>query len=518
MSDRPSASQANNKRIAKNTALLYVRMLFLLVISLYTSRVVLKTLGISDFGLYNVVGGFISMLAFVTNSLSGATSRFITFELGKGDLSHVEKVFRCSSTIYYVFSLIALFLAETVGLWFVLNKLNFPPDRIEAVFWVYQFSIVTFLIGIISIPYNALIIAHERMNAFAYISIFEGLAKLGVVYLISITGFDRLIVYAFLLMVVQIVIRVVYNVYCKRHFQEVNGAWLWDNEFSRKIFVFAGWILNGNLAVIGFTQGLNVLLNMFFGPVVNAARAISVQIQGVANQFFGNFMTAITPQLVKSYAQNNLEYMHKLIINSSKYSFYIILLIAFPICVNIEYLLHLWLGTYPAHTVSFVMIMLIASMNQTLSTPIINAIHATGDLRKFQLIEGSLLLLIVPIAYVLLKTLHISPEQTLLVYVVIEFITQFVRVWIVYPKISMSFRLYFTDILWPISRPIFILTLFGVAYWYNDYHCSSFIFFLGNSLFCVCLSALTIYFCGMNAKERVFCMEKVNTFVHKIKR
>lgn len=501
----PSAAE-NNKRIAKNTAMLYIRMLLIMAVTLYTSRIVLEVLGVEDFGIYNVVGGVVTMLGFINSSLSGATSRFITFELGRGKDGDLKKVFRCAVSVHYLLALVILFLGETVGLWFVLEKMVIPPERMTAALWIYQCSIVTIIVSIISAPYNALIIAYERMSAFAYISIVEAIAKLLIVFLLMQIHYDKLIVYALLLVAIQISIRFLYTIYCNRHFPESNARYLWDKDLSRKIFAYAGWTMNGNLAIVGYTQGLNILLNLFFGPVVNAARGIAVQVQYAVQQFFFNFLMAVRPQIIKSYASGNLEYMHKLIIGSSKYSFYLMLLISMPILVNTEYILYLWLGNVPEHTVAFTRLMLFACMNYALSNPTITAIHATGDLKKFQMIEGSMLLSVVPVAYIFLKYADMPAEGVFVVYWCIEILTQFVRILIVYPRIKLKKSVYFFDILYPILKVSVPLSIFGFLF--SDMAYISFISFVGNVCLCLCLTVLSILFIGMTSVERSFIIDK----------
>ena len=506
-----STTSENNKRIAKNTALLYIRMIFLMAVTLYTSRVILQMLGVTDFGIYSVVGGVVSMLGFMSGSLSGATSRFITFELGRGKDGNVKTVFRCAASIHYVLAGIILLLAETIGLWFVMQKLVIPPERMMAALWVYQCSVLTFIVSIISAPYNALIIAHERMGAFAYISIFETIVKLLVVISLAWSVFDRLATYAVLLLVVQVVVRLVYTLYCNRHFPETDSRWMWNKELSRKMFVYTGWTLNGNLAVIGYTQGINILLNLFFGPAVNAARGFAVQVQAAVNQFFSNFQMAVRPQIVKSYAQDNLVYMHKLILVSSRYSFFLILLISFPLLVNTEYILQLWLGEVPAHTVAFTRLMVLACMNYALSQPTIMAIHATGDLKKFQLIEGSMLLMVIPIAYLLLKYARISPESVFIVYLVIETVTQLVRVWIVYPRVRLAKRKYITEVLWPIAKVC--LPLLPAGWYLYQYTASSWTGLLASCMSCLVCTVVMLSVFGLKTDERRFISGKIVRYI-----
>ena len=297
-----SINRENNKRIAKNTLLLYIRMLFIMVVSLYTSRIVLATLGISDYGIYNVVGGIVIMLSFLNGAMSSATQRYLTFELGKGNFSRFQSVFSTTIQIHVLLSLCIILLAETIGLWFLLNKMQIPVNRLTASIWVYQCSIITAVISIMSVPYNAAVIAHERMSAFAYISVLEVALKLIIVILLPMINCDRLITYSLLIMLVQLLIRLCYSIYCNRHIKEAKYKHRYERNLMKEIFSFAGWSFVGHFASVMHTQGVNVLLNMFFGPIVNAARGIAVQVQMAVFQFCGNFQTALNPQITKTYA------------------------------------------------------------------------------------------------------------------------------------------------------------------------------------------------------------------------
>ncbi len=499
-------TSANNKRIAKNTLFLYTRTFLTMLVTLYTSRVVLNVLGVEDYGLYNIVGGVTAMLAFINSSLSGATSRFITFELGKGTRDDVEKVFRCAVSIHYILAVILFVFAETVGLWFVSTQLVIPPDRLIASIWVYQCAIISFFISIISAPYNALIIAHERMNAFAYISIFDVTAKLLVVYLLDICSTDKLITYSILMLVVQVLVRLLYTNYCKKHFSESNSRWLWDKTLSRKIFAYAGWTLNGNLAVVGYTQGINILLNIFFGPAVNAARAIAVQVQTAVTMFYTNFQMAARPQILKSYAVKDLRYMHKLVLMSTRFSFYLTLLLIQPIFINAQYILNLWLEHVPEHTVAFTQLMILTCLICSLNGPTIISAHATGNLKKFQLVESSILLLVVPVSYLLLKFAHISAEMVFVIYFVIEVITQFARVAVVFPQIGLAKSQFLINVLWPIIKVILVVIPFDYLLYHNQ--TVNFAEFVINSILCVISTLAVIYILGINQNERRMILDK----------
>lgn len=373
-----SNTTENNKRIAKNTLLLYFRMLFLMAVSLYTSRVVLNALGVEDFGIYNVVGGVVAMFSVLSGSLSAAISRFITYELGKGNQENLNKIFSSAVTIQLILSGIIILLAETIGMWFLNAKMNIPEVRMEAANWVFQFSILTFAINLISIPYNASIIAHEKMSAFAYISILEAVGKLTIAYLITIAPIDKLIFYAILMCVVALVVRFTYGNYCKRHFSECTYHFVWDKQLLKQMFGFAGWNFIGASSAVLRDQGGNVVINLFCGPAVNAARGIASQVNNAVNQFVVNFMTALNPQITKSYAAGNKEYMMTLIFQGARLSFYMLLLLSLPILVNTHYILVLWLKIVPEHAVFFVQLILIFALSESISQPLITAMLATG--------------------------------------------------------------------------------------------------------------------------------------------
>lgn len=503
----------NNKRIAKNTLLLYARMLFLMVISLYTSRVVLNTLGVEDYGINNVVSGFIGMLGFLSGSLGAASSRFITYDLGIGDMPTMKRTFGNIVTIHLLLAVIILILGETIGLWFVLNKLQIPENRMTAALWVYQFSIFSFMLSIVSVPYNATIIAHERMKAFAYITIVDAVLKLLIVYLLVVIPYDKLIIYAILFFCIQVFDRVVYGVYCYRHFEETKTKLAFNKKLFKEIFSFAVWTMNGNLAVIGYTQGINVLLNMFFGPVVNAARGVAVQVQGVVTGFCNNFQMALNPQLTKSYAQNDLEHMQQLLKVSSKFSFFLLFIISLPLILEAPLVLKWWLGIVPEHTVNFLRLILCSSMLIALSNPLVVSVHATGKIKKFQVIEGTMLLCIVPIAYVLLKFFDIRPEYVFCVHIAVEILTQYVRVRIVLPMISMKCIDYFKEVIVPIIKVIVITPILPlIAYNYIGQSVITFFIICFISVICVLGG---VYYLGCLKSEREFAINKIRQIVFR---
>lgn len=445
----------NNKRIAKNTIFLYFRMLFLLGVGLFTSRVVLSSLGAQDYGIYNVVGGFISMFTIFNAGLTSATQRFITFDLGKGNLKELRDTFSTCVIIYMMIALVILVFAEVGGVWFLENKLTIPTDRLYAARWVFQLSLITLIIGLVSTPYNALIVSHERMGAFAWISIYEALAKLAVAYQIYVTSYDKLIVYAVMLCIVQLSVRIIYNVYCNRNFKESKVIFNFNWSKIKKIYGFTGWAMFGGLANIGFTQGLNVLLNMFFNPVVNAARGVAVQVQNIINGFVLNFQTALNPQIIKSYAKGDTSYMFKLIFASSKFSFLLLFLMSLPVMLEAETLLGLWLKEVPKYTPLFFRLIIITTMIDGISNPFMRAVDATGNIKKYQIIVGGILLMIVPVSYVVLK-LGGAPYSVFIVHICMSFLAFLMRLYLVRKLINYSIMMYWKNVL---SRLIVVVIL-----------------------------------------------------------
>lgn len=502
----------SNKRIAKNTLMLYVRMLFTMIVSLYTSRVVLNTLGVSDYGIYNVVGGVVTMFTFLNGAMSSATQRYLNFDIGQHNSGHLKTVFRTAMQIHFLISIIVLVLGETIGLWFVCTQLNIPSGRMSAAIWVYQFSIFSCIVSIISLPYTADIIAHERMGAFAYISIFDVTMKLLIVYLLVLADFDKLKFYALLLFCVQVLDRIIYNIYCKHHFAEVNFSFCIEKPLFKEMSSFAGWSLWGNIAAVLFTQGVNILLNMFFGPVVNAARGIAVQVQGVVRGFVDNIQTAVNPQITKSYAADNLERMHKLIFASSKFCFFLLFLIVLPLSIEAKRVLTVWLKIVPDHTVWFLRLILCIMLIETLANPFVIANQATGKVKVYQAITGGILLLIIPIAYIVLK-FGGDPESVFVVHLSIVIIAQVARILLMRPLIHLKIRTYIRKVIVPILAVVIVSPIFPLFLYLNTKENVS--SFFGVCILCVFCTFATVYFLGVNKSERTMMIEKVRTILHK---
>lgn len=481
-------------------------------VSLYTSRVILKTLGVIDYGVYNVVGGIITMFTFMNGAMASATQRYLNFEIGRNNLTRLKLVFRTSVQIHIIIAFIVFILGETIGLWFVCTQLVIPEERMTAAFWVYQFSILTCLIAIISIPYNAEIIAHERMSAFAYISVLDVVLKLLIVYALVIIPFDKLIIYAFLFLCVQLLERFIYGIYCKRYFEEVNFSYKIDKSLFKEMSNFAGWSLWGNLAAILFTQGINVLLNIFFGPQVNAARAIVVQVQGTIQGFIANIQLAMNPQITKSYAVNDLHRMRNLMFASSKFCFFLLFLIILPLFIEANIVLKAWLGVVPEYTVIFLRFTMFIMLIDTLANPYIIANQATGKVKKYQAVCGGLLLCIVPVSYVVLR-LGGSPESVFMVHGSIAFLTQFARIYMMRTTVDISLVYYFRKVLFPIASVVVVAPIIPLLLFYNmDVTWYSFVMICLLSVICI---ALCSFFLGLDYIERGIIYRKIKSVVVK---
>lgn len=503
----------NNKRIAKNTLLLYFRMLFMMVVSLYTSRVILNALGVEDFGIYNVVGGVVAMFTVISGSLSAAISRFITYELGKGDQSKLNRIFSASVTIQLLLSLIIVVLIESVGVWFLNAKMTIPADRMTAANWVLQFSIITFIINLISVPYNAAIIAHEKMSAFAYISILEAVCKLAIAFLIIVSPMDKLIFYAILMCTVSIIVRFTYGHYCKKHFAECIYHFHWDKEILKKMFGFAGWNFIGASSAVLRDQGGNIVINLFYGPSVNAARGIANQVNNAITGFVQNFMTAVNPQITKSFASGDRDYMMTLIFKGARLSFYMLLLLSLPILLNTHYILVMWLNLVPEHAVLFVQLILVFAMCESISNPLITAMLATGKIRNYQLVVGGLQMMNLPVSYICLR-MGAMPESVMIVAIVISQCCLAARLYMLRGLIGLSAIQYIKRVYLNVLG-VAILS-FAVPGLISFYMCESFLTFVLITLLTTICTCFVELYVGCTKKERTFVKDKVNKIMQKV--
>ena len=508
-----SGASENNKRIAKNTGLLYIRMLLIMAVTLYTSRVVLDVLGLEDYGIYNVVGGVVAMMGVLNGAMSVSTQRYLTFELGRQDYIRLKQTFSMCLTIYVLFAVILLLLAETVGIWFFNTQLNIPSERMIAAKYVYQFSIFSAIITLLCSPYNAAIIAHEKMGVYAYASMIEVTLKLLAAYLLTRIVFDKLIIYGLAILVISIIMMSIYYCYCIRNFKECHYRFFWDKNLFAQLLSYSGWNLFGSVSSLVKGQGLNVLLSMFFNPAVNASRGIAYQVNGAVSQFFSNFYMAVRPQITKYYAQNDMENMFKLIFRSSKYSFYLILLISLPIIIETPFMIHWWLGQLPEYVVIFIRLIILITAVDAMATPLMTAAHATGKIKLYQSLVGTLTLLNIPISYCSLKYGDCSPVVVFIISLCISVISLFVRLWIIYRLMQFPVKLYIRTILirsMVVAGGALVIPLF--VYSYFDVSFSRFCAIVFLSIFS---SLFFIYVWGLDKSEKHFFIQFIRKKIKK---
>lgn len=451
-------------RIARNTLMLYVRMLVLMLVGLYTSRVVLEALGENDFGIYSVVGGVVAMFTIISGALNSAVQRFITFEMGKGKDAQLNKVYSTAVTIQLILAVIIVILAEPAGIWFIRNEMTISPDRIPAAEWVLHFSLLSFVINLMSVPQMASITAHEKMSAYAWIGILDGLLRLGTALLIMHSGGERLIQYAALMAGTVLIVRAAYGIYCRRHFEECRYRPVFDRKLMKEMFSFAGWNFVGVTSGVLRDQGGNILVNLFSGPAVNAARAVAVQLNGAVQGFVTNFMTAVNPQITKSYAAGEKEYMFSLVRRSARMSFYLLLMFVLPLVLNTEAVLEFWLKDVPAHTTLFVQLFLVFALSESLSNPLITAMLATGKIRNYQLVVGGIQLLNIPVSYVFLR-MGAHPEVTVIVAIALSQCCLFARLLMLgratgFPVLEYLTKVYFKAVIIVLPCAAFVPVLF----------------------------------------------------------
>lgn len=489
----------NNKRIAKNTIFLYIRMLITLFVTLYTSRIVLETLGFVDFGLYNLVGGIIILLSFITNSMASASQRFLAYDLGKKDFEKVNKTFSMTVTIYIIFIILTVIIAETIGLWFVTHELNIPNGRENAVFWVYQFSVLSFAANLIRIPYNSMIIAFEKMSFYSWVSVIEVILKLAIVYLLVLFSFDKLILYGVLTFFVISIITLVYYFYTKKIFPTCNYIFHWDKNMFLSIFKFAGWNIFGASSFTAMSQGTNILLNIFFNPTINAARAIAFQINGQIFSFVINFQLAVAPQLIKYYAAGENEAMKKLFYQSSKLSYYLLFIISLPLILEMDFVLKLWLKTVPDYTILFSRLVVFDSLIYCMAGTLIHLVQATGKNKYYEIGVGTILLLNLPISYLFLK-MGYPPEITMIITIILSIAVLIFKLFFIKLKLNYSVLEYFNKI---ILRNIFISIISLILPLYIHLKLEENlinIFFVGFTSIISCL--VCMYFIGLDRIEK----------------
>lgn len=508
--------QDNSKKsstIAKNAIMLYIRMAFTMFISLYTSRIVLNALGVDDFGISNVVGGIIGFFGFIIYSMQTAVQRFLTVALGKGDLVEVQHVFSVGIFIHAVISLFVFVLGETVGLWFLENKLVIPAERMDAAFWVYQFCIIGTITSLMSIPYTAEVIAHEKMGTFAFLSILNVLLSFGVAELLLATPFDRLITYSFLGLVISLLNRFLYTIYCKRKFKECRFTMKFPRQLLKDMSSFAGWDFFGVIAYCVSTQGATIMLNLFFGPSVNAARAVAQTALEKVKSFSINFTTALNPAITKSYGEGNFDYMNKLMYSGSKLVFCLILMLELPALVKTHYLLELWLKNVPEYSVEFVQILIVQSIFLTMWNPLFVGGLATGNIKEFGLKTSISNILKMPICYLFLVW-GASPVQFILAYTILELLAYSIQLFAMRKLLGFDFFDYFKEVL---GKGILIMLIATpIALVVSSAMPENFITLIVVGVVTTIMTILLCYFYLLNRLERSLVVNKSKAVIGKV--
>lgn len=506
----------NNKRIAKNTIILYFRMLIIMAVSLYTVRVVLSVLGQVDYGIYNVVGGIVIMFSFLSTTMASASQRFFSFEIGRDNMSQLRRTFNMTVIIYIIIAVILLILAETIGLWFLNVKMNIPLERMIAVNWVYQLSIISLIFTIIAIPFNAIILAHEKMKVYAFVTVISALLKLLFIYLLVLIVYDKLKLYSVLTLGVTIITSLMYIIYCRKNFKECQYfVWEWDKLLFKELFNYSGWNVVGVLASIGKNEGLNILLNIFFNPIVNASMAIAMQINGTISRFISNLYVSTRPQITKYYANEKEDEMWKLIFLSSKIAFYSFIIIGIPIFLEIEFILKFWLGEYPTYTPIFIRLLLLNFMLETIYNQLISPLQAANKLKKIQLFDSIIILLVLPISYIIFQ-FNLNPIIPFVIMNILSFCRIFTSMLITKKEVNLSLENFLNKVLYKeFSVLIFSILLPLLFLKFTD------TFGFQRLLLVVMVSVIStiisIWFIGLESSERVFMKIKTQKVVKKIK-
>jgi len=497
-----------NKRIAKNTILLYFRMIFLLFINLYTSRIVIQTLGVEDYGVYNVVGGLVATFTIISGSLTSAISRYLTIELGKKDNKNLQITFASSLTVQLIISAILLVFAELVFVFFLNYKMNISSERLIPANWVLQFSIFTFLINLISIPYNAAIIAHERMKAFAYISLYEASAKLLIAYMLLCYHGDKLILYGACLCLLAVSVRYIYGRYCSKNFEECKFKLDIDKNKVKSMLSFSGWNFLGASSNVLQTNGIDLLINIFFGPTINATRGVTSQVFNAVNGFATNFMTAINPQIIKSYAQGNYQYLYSLICRGALMSYCLLLVLSLPIIMNATCILELWLKTPPPFAAEFVRLVLVCALIESLSSSLITSAMAYGKIKKYQITISSIQLLNFVFAYLLFKN-DCEPYCTYYISIFIAFVCLIVRLMFIKKMTNMPVSLFVNRVIIRVVL-ITILVMFPILLFHSLVEKNT-LQILVFSIMCCIWTLLVEYLIGLSSSEKIYLKKYIKS-------
>lgn len=504
-------SLVNTKRIARNTLMLYIRMFLLMAVSLYTSRVILKYLGVDDYGIYTLIGGFITLFSIITGSLVGAVQRYLNVALGQNDETQFGKVYSMSFNIFLLFSGIILLLGETIGLWFVIEKLNIPEGRETAALWVYQVSLITTIVGLFRVPYGASIIAFEKMDFYAYISIAEAFMKLGIVFLLSVSPVDKLITYVLLYLLTTIIITVIYKIYCNKKFKQCRYHRFWDKTLFKELLSFSGWSLINRCTMVGKTQAENYFLNNYHSVSVNAARGVAMQVYNATNSFLTNFQKAFRPQLVKSYAAGEMNEHYLLIYRSAKFSFFLLLMIIIPVAFNMDALLGVWLVEVPPYTKGFCVYIMIAYLVDAIGAPLEISVFANGNIKGLQVWSAVIFLIGTIVSFVLLRCGFV-PYVVSIVTLVIHVVMFLLTLYYAHKLSKVSVSLFLKNVILPaaivgivaVVVPYFLMA-YSVSFWSAVLLCFADVAWCG----------ILIWFCGLKKAEKKYIREFVLSKIHK---
>ncbi len=507
-------TQENNRRVAKNTLMLYFRMFFMMIVSLYTVPVVLRALGVVDYGIYGVVGGVVSLFSFMGGMLASGSQRFIAYAIGRGDKQELKSTFDTTITIYLIFAIIALALLESVGVWFLNTQLDIPAERMRAANWVLQCSIVAFTINLVSIPYNAAIIAHERMSLYAYFSIFECLMKLAVAIALQYVLSDKLITYAVLICIVALILRILYQVSCRILFEECRKyRFHWDQRIGRELLTYSGWNVVGSIALLFRRQGVNIVLNLFFGPVLNAAHSIAQHINTILGQFINNVYTASRPQITKLFANNDEPRMWKMVFSSARMANYLLLYLSIPVLIELQTILTLWLKDVPEYTVDITRLMIISTLIETLANQVIAAFQAENRIRKYQLYSSTIVLLNVPISYFLLRIYHTQPILPYAISIILSVCYVVSLLLVAKKEIALNVSKYVKTV---VCRVLLIYSLvMAVTLCVATAFTPSILRLLVTIVVSLATASIVIWVAGLESNEKRFVINFVQNKIHK---
>ncbi len=502
----------NNQLIAKNTLILYVRMFFTMIVGFYTSRVTLATLGVEDYGIYGIVGGIVGMLGFLNSAMGGATSRFMIYESGRGDIERQSKTFSSALIVHIIIALVVLIISETFGLWYLNNKLVLPQNRISVANWVFQFSIASTMLSITQVPYNASIIAHEKMEVYAYVEIFHAILKLVIVYMITIINFDKLLLYASLTLLVSIIIITTYRIYCVKKFTECHFIWMWDKKYIKPLVSFSGWNLFGNLGGIMGNHGNNFVVNAFYGVTMNAASSIAINVSGMVNQFASNAITAFRPPIIKLYVSRDVKGMQELTTLALTIISYLYMLVAIPVFIKCDYLLGIWLVEVPKYSSLFCKIVLICILFETLRYIIIINIHASGNVKMVSALSGSIFSVSPIILYLFYKNGY-PVQYSFIIITMINVFLLVMNVMITKHYISMvKISLYYLTILRIIICGALALLL---SLFISGFFKEGIISLLISGMISTILLTVIFLYMGLSSFQRNLVFQYVKTKMHK---